>query len=45
MSHAKHVGNDVVITVDAQDTITLLGIKLSSLNSSQTYLKFRDQSI
>jgi len=33
MSHAEQVGTDVVITLDATDSITLTGVKLASLNS------------
>ena len=31
-SHAAQVGNDTVITVDANTTLTLQGVQLSSLD-------------
>ena len=33
MSHARQVGGDVVITVDTDQTVTLLDVRLSQLNS------------
>jgi probable HAF family extracellular repeat protein/VCBS repeat-containing protein len=37
-AHAQQVGHDTVITYDAQDTITLTGVSLSSLHASDFHL-------
>ncbi|MCR5880518.1 hypothetical protein LRS04_21155 [Phenylobacterium sp. J367] len=34
MSHAQQVGGNVVITYDAENSITLMDVRLSSLSSN-----------